>query len=145
MTDQLPVRVGGEHRPLGPTWMCGWCFGPWPCPTFRRMLLAYYRDNPSQLLPHMMTFLRQARAHPEFRHQAAEVVRARFVGWISHDVAAQLDVERIQRAASRITSWVRARASSFLTTRSGVKAHTGSRERGMYGSVGRAEQCQGRD
>lgn len=51
--------------PLRPSWMCGLCGQPWPCPTRRAALLAEYRGDQVQLIWFLSACMRERRSMAE--------------------------------------------------------------------------------
>ncbi len=69
-----------EHVPLRPSWTCGGCGAPWPCPTRRRQLLAEYDETPVSLSLLMAGY--RSAAAPDLPETPTEALHERFIGWI---------------------------------------------------------------
>ncbi|MFU8855099.1 hypothetical protein ACNAW0_29660 [Micromonospora sp. SL1-18] len=68
------------HGPVLPTWTCGGCGGPWPCPTRRRELRAEYADAPVSLALYLGAQL--VRASADLHWLPAGALHRRFLGWV---------------------------------------------------------------
>ncbi|TDB70999.1 hypothetical protein [Micromonospora sp. KC721] len=75
-----PVPAPAAHVPRRPSWQCAGCGDPWPCPDRRRRLLAEYADNAAAVSVYLGMQLVDAAS--ELRHQPAEALHARFLGWL---------------------------------------------------------------
>ncbi|MEH0846176.1 hypothetical protein V6U81_27735 [Micromonospora sp. CPCC 205711] len=68
------------HGPVMPTWSCGGCGLPWPCPIRRRELRAEYTDAPVSLALYLGAYLVQATE--DMPWTPAGVLYRRFLGWV---------------------------------------------------------------
>lgn len=67
------------HGPVPPTWSCGGCGLPWPCPTRQRELRTEYADAPVSLALYLAAQL--VDATQDLTHVSAGQLHHRFVGW----------------------------------------------------------------
>jgi hypothetical protein len=69
----------GSHEPLRPSWECGCCGEPWPCPPARVELGERFVGDPAGLATRLMGELLQAAR--EMPTAPAAELHERFVAW----------------------------------------------------------------
>jgi hypothetical protein len=69
-----------SHHATRPSWLCGGCGGPWPCPTSQRELLAEFDGAYVPLSLYMSAHLADAAGDLGFL-PTAELYQ-RFIGWV---------------------------------------------------------------
>jgi hypothetical protein len=68
------------HRPMGWTWLCAGCSGPWPCPTRQRQFLAEYDRAPASLA--LVLGSTMIRAAADLRDVPAGQLHDQFIAWM---------------------------------------------------------------
>lgn len=104
--DVLDMHLGGAS---GRCWLCGG--EPVLCTKARKMLLAYFKHHPWDLLPFLREFAKQYATKPAFRHMAAEAVTAHFVDW-----AVRVQVEHMLEETVKRARLEAQRAANLATT-----------------------------
>jgi hypothetical protein len=68
------------HAAVRPTWACGACGQPWPCPTSREELIAEFDGN----VPAMSVYMagKFLAALDDVPRVACDGLHLRFLGWI---------------------------------------------------------------